>query len=232
MLALLISVALALSASSRAVAMDLPYEPNDTLLSAAGPLVSGQPIVATLGSLSDKDFFFFYVAAKDDVQSTLTIENLGGSNQASSELDARILDSSGAYAGGTFVYIRGGESRTSTLPLSPGKYFVEVMTREAYGDSYRLSPGGSKGAFLSYGDIAGRCQQATTAAGQLQRKVARARTKVQRAIGRVRRSRYSSRSARQAARSLRERAKARFTARQHALQAANRGRKPWCFIPQ
>jgi hypothetical protein len=208
------------------------YEPNDSLSTAVGPVLAGQPLVASLESTIDRDFYFFYVAAAGGASTALTVENLGGSTHPASEIEARILDSFGAYAGGNFAYLRPGEARTSTVPLQSGKYFLEVFTREGQGDAYRLIPGGATGAFVGYAEIAARCAGATAAIAMAQRRVDRAETKLERAISRVRRSRFGSERARRAARSLRERAVTRLAKKRRALRAVSKSREPWCTIPQ
>jgi len=230
--ALLAACALALAFSPEDLRAEAPFEPNDTLATAAGPLLLDQPLTANLEAEGDKDFFYFYVAATQSVRTVLTVENLGGSAQPVSEIDVRIMDPLGAYAGGGLVYVRGGESRSSTVTLEPGKYFVEIITREGYGDTYRLTPGGDNGAFGDYGKIASRCAAATASVNAQRDGLKRAKAKLQRATSRLRRSRYGSRKARQAALALRATAKARVAAKRRALQAATRTRKPWCFIPQ
>lgn len=231
-LLLLAACALALIVAPATLRAQTAPEPNDTVSSATGPLIAGQAQTATFEAMNDRDFFFFHVTADESVRGTLTVENLGGSAQPLSEIDVRVVDGFGVYAGADLLYIRGGESRTSTFTLGPGKYFVEAVTREGYGDTYRLTPGGDEGAFGEYADIAARCAAATASVNTLRNGLAKAKAKLRRAVGRVRRSRYASRKARQAARSLRTAAKARVASKRRALQAATGERKPWCFIPQ
>jgi hypothetical protein len=210
-----------------------PYEPNDAATEAAGPLLTGQSYTATLESIADKDFFFLYVAAAADTKVVLSVENFGGAS-ATSQIDARIVDSAGTFIGGA-LYVIKGERRTTTVALAPGKYFVEVAANEVnegQASSYRLTPEGEEGAFVPYSSIEARCGSATASVTAREAAVKRAKTRLLRAIGRVRRARFGTREAREAARELYTRAKKRLAARKRALRTARRTQSPWCFIPR
>ncbi len=159
-----------------------------------------------------------------------TVANLGGGEKAS-DIDATILDSTSTPVSG-LAFIGDGEARTATLDLEPGKYFIEVAANEGFGDAYRLTPGGGPGAFGTYGQIAGRCAAATTAASAARAKLGRAAAKLQRTIARVHRSRYGTRMARAGARAAHRKARVRFRAERLALKEANESQRPWCFIAQ
>jgi hypothetical protein len=224
-------LSLALAPGARTAAAQA-YEPNESLATATGPLLFGQAYSASLETQADRDFFFFYVGSTDPVQTVLTVENLGGGPSAISEIDATILDPLGAYAGGDFVYLGGGDRKTSTVALEPGKYFLEVLSREGFGDTYRVTTGGETGAFAAYGEIAARCTRATATARLRRNRLEKAKNELQRAVNRVQRSRYGSPRSRRAARTLRSKAGARVAARKRALKDAVRRQQPWCSIPQ
>lgn len=231
-LALVGALWLALALAPDVAQAEGPYEPNDGIPGAAGPLLSGQTVHAALEAEGDKDFFYFYVGAAEKAHAVLTVEDLGGGSNPLAEMDARITDSHGTYVGGDFVYMRPGESRTSTVVLNPGKYFVEIVPRSGYGDSYNLVPSSADGAFIGYGAIAGRCATATAKVEALRRQMHRLKAKLARAVSRLRRSLFASRKEREAARALYERAKARVRAQRRALEVAIRAQSPWCYIPQ
>jgi hypothetical protein len=209
---------------------EAPYEPNDTILSAAGPLAFGQTYSAALETANDQDSFYFYVTAAGTSRISLTVQNLGGGGK-SSDIDATILDGSGTPLAGQ-AFIRDGESRILSATLRPQRYFVEVAANEGFGDSYSLAGGGGPGAFGSYEQIAGRCASAAAAVGAAGRALSHAEAKLQRAVARVRRSRYGTREASRSARSVYRGARTLVRAKRRALRAAHKSRKPWCSIAQ
>jgi hypothetical protein len=204
-----------------------PYEPNDTIAGAIGPLMIGQPFRAGVETAGDKDFFYFYVTSTD-AHVSLAVANLGGPNKPS-DINAMVLDSNSTQLDGS-NFIGSGEARTLALDLEPGKYFIEVAAGEGFGDAYELTPGGSPGSFGSYAQIAGRCAAARSAASVAQRKLGRAVAKLQRTTARLRRSRYGTRKARMSAQLAHRKAKLRVRAERHALNEANESRRPWCFV--
>lgn len=205
-----------------------PYEPNDVIANAAGPLLAGQSYTAAIETASDLDEFYFYVTAPGGNSAELTVQNLGGGSEQS-DLDARILDASGTLLVGQ-AFIRDGEGRIVTASLEPQKYFLEIAAGEGYGDSYSLTVGGGKGAFGPYEQIAGRCTSADAALKKEQAGLRRARSKLQRTIARLRRSRYALPQARDKAQIANRRARARVKAAKQELGKASESRRPWCFI--
>jgi len=207
-----------------------PYEPNETALGAAGPLLGGVGYVAGIEAQGDRDNFFFYVTAPGETQVTLTVRNLGG-GAAVSNVDAVILDTSATPVGG-LSYINAGAEKTAVLTLEPQKYFVEVSSTEGFGDSYSLLGGGGAGAFGPYEAIAARCARGSAALRRARVGLRRAQAKLQRTTARLRRARYGGRKARKSARRANRKARARVAAKRRALRAARTSRQPWCSIPQ
>ncbi len=232
-LGLLVALSSTLVLAPRALAAQGPYEPNDSILNAAGPLAFGQTYTAGLETPGDRDFFFFYVTSPDPTQVVLTAKNLGGGTDASG-INAAIVDSLGNPIDAFAYALANGKEATGTTALGPQKYFVEVSSVEgsAGGMSYSLATGGGNGAFGTYAQIAARCATATAAVTAAQTGLGRAQAKLQRAIARLRRARYGTRDARVAARAGYRKAKARVTAKRKALKAAEKSQSPWCVIPQ
>jgi hypothetical protein len=79
-------VALSLSASA-AIAQADPYEPNDSQITAYGPLVNGQDYVGTLDTINDMDWFYFAVPYHEQV--TITVVPDGSDNCTDLQLDPR-----------------------------------------------------------------------------------------------------------------------------------------------
>jgi hypothetical protein len=228
-LALPVSLSLALLAAPPAAA-EAPFEPNDSLLSAAGPLAIEQTYTAAIETVGDRDFFYFYVTALPASQVTLTVKNLGG-GAGVSDIDATVMNSSATPVGGA-SFIEEGEARTIAVRLEPGKYFAELVANEGYGDTYSLSTAGSKGAFGQYGQIATKCTSATASAESLRKRLRREKEKLQRALNRLRRARFGSREAREGARAAYTKIKSRASSERRALRVAVAEQQPWCAIPQ
>jgi hypothetical protein len=205
-----------------------PYEPNDALGGAAGPLELGQTFTAALETPSDRDFFYFYVTSPRMPQAELTVSNLGGEGKAT-DIDATILDSMATPIVAQ-SYIGKGEGRLLAVALEPGKYYVEVAVNQGFGDSYSLSAAGGDGAFGTYPQILGRCERAMAEVGALQTKLSRAESRLQRATARLRRSRYGTLKARGQARAAHREAKRRVRKAKLALRTARAAQEPWCGI--
>jgi hypothetical protein len=79
-------VALSLSASAATAQAD-PYEPNDSKITAYGPLVNGQDYVGTLDTINDMDWFYFAVPYHEQV--TITVVPDGSNNCTDLQLDPK-----------------------------------------------------------------------------------------------------------------------------------------------
>lgn len=217
--------------SASTAGADGPFEPNNDVNEAAGPIIGGQPLQAGFESDNDKDVYFFYVGAAADADAELTVENLGGGTNPYAQMEARVIDSSRNYVGGNFAYIRPGEARAESFTVQPGKYFVEVLPVGGGGGSYQLLPGSGDGVFIEYAPIASRCAAASAKVTTLRAQLGRLNTKLQRAISRLRRSTYSDQKVRTQARSHYLTLKARVRAKRRAVRIAARAKSPWCLIP-
>jgi hypothetical protein len=233
LLGLAIPLFVTLATAPRALAAAGPYEPNDSIPSAAGPLLIDQSYLAGIETPSDRDFYFFYVTSASPVQATLTLKNLGGGTETSG-ISAAIVDSLGNPIDAFAYDIGNGGEASATTTLAPQRYLVEVDPVEGSsgGIAYSLTTGGGTGAFGPYAQIAARCGAAAGVVTVAQSRLRRAQAKLQRALARVRLSLYGSRAAHRAARAAYRAAKARVSVKQKALKAAEKSQKPWCFIPQ
>lgn len=239
-----------LSALSRAVATALifaaplastgvasaagPFEPDDTLPEAAGPLTLGGTYEAATESPSDKDFYYFYVTAPS-ARVGLTIKNLG--SPGAPRLNASIVDGRGAIIDGFAYSLPVGEEATASIDLAPQKYFLEVEpTYVSSSDTssetttYSLVAGGSEGAFGSFAQIEERCAAAKTQATTDKRKLQQAQSRLQRATARLRRSALGTAAEYQSASAHYRHAKGQTTNKRSALRAAKKAREPWCGI--
>jgi hypothetical protein len=226
-----IAVVLALTLSSPSAAA--PYEPNDTIASATGPLLTGQTYEASLESATDRDFFYFYVTSPTPAQVTPTIKNLGNGPQAAS-INVTIVDFVGSALSPVAYYLSAGGEATGAASLGVQKYFLEVRpaTEGAGSTSYSLAAAGSQGAFGSYAEIAARCAAGMEAVKTARSRVNRAQSKLHRATARLRQSRFGTPVELRAARKSFRKAKARTTGAQRTLKAKRSLLQPWCSVPQ
>lgn len=227
----MVAVVFALTLASPTAAA--PYEPNDTIASATGPLLAGQTYEASLESASDRDFFYFYVASSTPAQVTPTIKNLGSGPQAAS-LNATIIDSLGSTLSPVAYFLGAGGEATGATSLGAQKYFLEVRsaTEGAGSTNYSLTAVGSQGAFGSYAEIAARCAAGTKAVKTARSRVNRAQSKLQRATARLRQSQFGTPVELRAARKNFRKAKTRTTSAQRKLKAKRSLLQPWCGVPQ
>jgi hypothetical protein len=206
-----------------------PYEPNDSIAQAWGPLLAGQGYQADLQP-ADRDYYYFYVTADNAPPAELSLLNMGGGTQEST-IDLSVVDGLGTPIASQ-AFIRHAEARALSAPLAPGKYYVEVTSNQGYGDTYALSAGSAKGSFGPYAPIAARCAAAQTGLAEARRALSKAKGRYQRAVARRRRSRYAGPRARRRARRAQAKARSNLALARSRLRAANAALLPWCSIPQ
>lgn len=219
--------------SPAAQAVQPPYEPNDSLLTAYGPLGLNQTYTAAMETENDRDFFYFYVTSPSSSQVSVTIKDLGGGLHSYNGAYFEIQDShgNGISEGGGVNNV--GDYRTVNVTLTAGKYYVEVEPDGGYSASYSLTTGGTEGAFGEYAPIAAQCAAATVPVTQYQAQLAQAEARLKAAEARLRRVENSRRwRARRKARARYAHAKATVAAEKESLKNAEAGQKPWCEIPQ
>jgi hypothetical protein len=218
-----------------------PYEPNDSLLTAYGPLGLNQTYNAAIETENDSDYFYFYVTAAAGSQVKLTIKNLGGGNY----LNLYLEDSHGEETHSVGVYNGAGDYEILNISLDPAKYFVQVKGEE--GTSYSLATSGTEGAFGEFAVISSQCQAATGYAGSVGGEVEAAKAKLQTQEQHLRKARLrlnralrhrNRRAKRKAHRAYARvkaatvKAKEAVKTEERAYKAAMQGEQPWCAIPQ
>jgi hypothetical protein len=229
--AAILTIGLLLALGAGTASAQGPYEPNDSIAAAAGPLEAGGGYTAAVESSADRDFYFFYVTAPGSTVSLSATNEGGGEVQAS--LNARLVDSFGSSLGQDVIFLRKGETRSEDVTLEPGKYFVEVTENDGFGDGYRLVPGGGTGAFGRYAEIAADCEAATSKAAAAEGSLRRAEGKLIRAKASYWLSRYGyeTAKARRRARRLLLSATANARTQRSQRNAAIAAESPWCEIP-
>jgi len=208
-----------------------PFEPNNTLVEAAGPLLLGDTYDAATEGSTDKDFYYFYVTSGPSARVELTIKNLGSANAP--PLNASIVDGLGTVIDGFGYLVQPGAEATSSIDLAPQKYFLEVeptYSASSNTTAYSLLAGGSGGAFGPFAQIEAKCVSARTKATTAKKKLRRAQARLQRATARLRRSTLGTPAARQDASSNYRHAKAQTRKKRNTLRATLKTQDPWCGI--
>jgi hypothetical protein len=131
--------------SGSKVAGGPPYEPNNTIAEAYGPLKSGQPVTASLGGPreedEDVDFYAFCIGRSAAISIELRKTGCASSSEDFSTdctgLREQLINNRGESIQTATV----GETTQATLAkrLSPGRYYVRVF--EAQGAKYELEVG-------------------------------------------------------------------------------------------
>lgn len=208
-----------------------PHEPNDSLLTAAGPLANNGSYTAALETDNDVDLYYFYVTTPSTAQLTFTLTNLGGGQTVEPAIHADVTDSHGSSITTIGEFIYSADYATKSVSLRAGKYYVEIRG-DGYGESYRLQTSGTDGAFGDYATIANYCAAATIPVGTYQAQLATAEAKLRKAEAKRRRVRYArSRRVRKKAAARVRHVKAVIAAEKASLKEAEKRQKPWCFIP-
>ncbi|HEX5989375.1 MAG TPA: hypothetical protein VFY75_04085 [Solirubrobacterales bacterium] len=225
-----IAALLMLFAADRASAQP-PFEPNDSLLTAAGPLANNTTYTAADETENDVDYFYFYVTTPSTAQLTFTLTNLGG-GFSEPYVWGEITESHG-YEIAELESVRAANYDTTSISLEAGKYYFRVQGGSGYGASYKFTTSGTDGAFGDFAAIAARCAAATGPVNTYQSQLATAQANLRRAQARWNKVRYSrNRKAKRRARAKLQRTKETVAAEKQSLKAAEAGQKPWCFIPQ
>lgn len=208
-----------------------PFEPNNTLAEAAGPLLAGGTYDAVTEGSADKDFFYFHVTSAPSARVELTIKNLG--SPGSPPLNASIVDGLGTVIDGFGYLVQPGAEATSSIDLAPQKYFLEIeptYSSSSYTTPYSLVAGGSGGAFGPFAQIEAKCASARTQATTDRRKLRHAQARLQRAAARLRRSAFETPTKRREASSNYRYAKKQAKKKRYALKESGQAREPWCGI--
>lgn len=228
MLALPLALALLLPLGPSSIAA-APFEPNDSYITATGPVFSGTNYSGALETSNDRDYFFFYLPRQTQLQFRLT--NTSSKESLVCSSIAQQLPSEVDYVNDGSLSAFNGESASGAVTLQPGKYYFIVECPNTIGESYTfsLSP---PGVTSTYEPFALACAAAhppvAAAAAQLEQSRAKLR--------RVRQALVAGRSWK-AKRKRRARAKIvhlreLVEQRQAAFDAAAVAEQAACSVPQ
>lgn len=229
----LVVLLISASAASPALAQP-PYEPNDSILTGYGPLANNSSYTGALETGNDLDYFYFYVTTPNTAQITFTVTNLGGGTGYSPEVTAYLADSHGSNTETIGYGIDPTDYATRSVTLGAGKYFVVIDTQYSseYGESYRLDTSGTDGSFGDYAAISAACSSATAPVNLYLAQLGVAEARLRKVEAKLARVRYSrNRRAKRRTWAKYRHVKEVVAAEKKSLKAAEKGQKPWCFIP-
>lgn len=229
----LAALLLAAVVAPNAGAAQPPFEPNDNLLTGAGPLGINQTYTAATETSNDQDYFYFYVSTASSAQVTVTLRDLGGGPFSDGQTYLEMTDSHGSSIYSTSLSAERFDYDNFAVTLTAGKYYLRVHSYSgSYGDNYSIATGGTDGAFGAYAPIAAQCAAATASVAAVQAELLKSETKLKNAGARVLRARnHGTPRAKRKARAAYANAKAAVAINSESLKAATKTQQPWCFIP-
>jgi hypothetical protein len=151
------------------------WEPNDSYLTAAGPLTAGTTYTGAFETSNDVDYFYFYVPQQTQLQFKVT-NSTPQNVYICTDIERQALDRVEGISGSTSLTVYGGESKSGAVTLTPGKYYFEVICPGTVGKTYSFSLG-PPGVTSTYEPFALACAAAhppvTVASAALGRAVAK-----------------------------------------------------------
>jgi hypothetical protein len=113
------------------------YEPNDSFITASGPITSGVLYKGTFETSNDIDYYFFYLPTLTQLQFQTT--NTTPKNAYVCSEIVHQLPSDTQYMGGSSLSVDEGESESGAVTLEPGKYYFVLSCSGAIGETYSFS---------------------------------------------------------------------------------------------
>jgi len=159
------------------------WEPNDSYLTAAGPLVAGTTYTGVFETSNDVDYFYFYVPQQTQLQFKVT-NSTPQNVYLCTNIERQALDRIEGINGNASLSVYGGESKSGAVTLTPGKYYFEVDCPGTVGKTYSFTLGPA-GVTSTYEPFALACAAAhppvtaaSTALGQVSAKLQKARQRL------------------------------------------------------
>src|SRR4051794_19216909 len=141
-MALLLALGALIALGGSSASAQPPYEPNDSLLTAYGPLANNATYQAFLETQNDVDYYYFYVTTTSSAQLSFTTTNLGGGSSYN-EVYAALTDSHGNTITTLADNVEVADYATKSVTLEAGKYYVRVENDGGYGESYKFTTTGT-----------------------------------------------------------------------------------------
>lgn len=137
----LVAVLAALPSAASAVEVDGPFEPNDTLQTAFGPLVPAVGYTAQFESASNPDWYYLYTAAPGtvDVAIALATCSTTSTGPSCSNVTARVYNGDGGLVGSAIVNTTGTPTHISFDAPRRWRYSISLQQAGVGGATYTLS---------------------------------------------------------------------------------------------
>lgn len=165
LLALAMALSVGLLASAQAEAAG-EWEPNDSYIEAAGPLVAGTTYSGTLETSNDRDYFYFYLPQLTQLRFRLT-NTSKADVYICSEIKHQYLDRVETVRD-TYLNVDDGQSKNGAVTLDPGKYYFIVECPGAVGEKYEflLEPAGVTSTYAPFAAACAAAQPPVVEAGE------------------------------------------------------------------
>jgi hypothetical protein len=223
------AIVAALAVAPSAVVAAGPFEPNDSYITATGPITAGTTYTGAYETSNDADYFYFYLPQLTQLQ-------FGTTNSTSKEIylcshiDHQLPGEVDSVAG-SYLTVYGGESKTGAVTLERGKYYYVLDCPGTIGKAYSfsLSPAG---VTSTYEPFALACAAAHPAVVSSVGVLAKAKKKLKAAKQRLAAGRHwqpaHKRHARAKIVELRDLVESSFG----AFNAASENERSACSVPQ
>jgi phosphotransferase system HPr-like phosphotransfer protein len=137
----------ALSAAPASAAVDGPFEPNDTLQTAFGPLTPDVGYTAQFESASNPDWYYVYTAGAGTVDVALSLASCSaaGAGPTCSNVTARVYNGDGGLVGSAIVNTTATPTHITFDAPRRWRYSISLQQAGAGGATYTLTTGSTGG---------------------------------------------------------------------------------------
>jgi hypothetical protein len=137
----------ALCAGPASAAVEGPFEPNDTLQTAFGPLAPDVGYTALFETASNPDWYYVYTAGAGTVDLTLSLATCNAANTSStcSNVSARVYNGDGGQVGSAIVNTTGAPTHITFDAPRRWRYSVSLQQAGAGGGTYTLTASSTGG---------------------------------------------------------------------------------------
>lgn len=206
-----------------------PFEPNDSYITATGPISAGTTYSGALETSNDVDYFYFYLPQQTQLQFTTT-DTTPRDVYICSWIEHQYSDHV-SEVNDTYLSVNDGESASSAVTLEPGKYYFIVGCPGAVGETYTFSLGPA-GVTSTYEPFALACAAAHTP-------VVAAGTELEKTLAKIRHIKQELAAHRRWSYRRKHRVRAKiaslrllFEQQQDAFNAAAANEQAACSVPQ
>jgi len=102
------------------------YEPNDSFITGAGPLLAGTTYSAGTETDNDVDLYYFYLPQRAQMFFNLTATNTKSTSSSICSEVSRQTNTGYSYVEYSNLSVLEGQTETAAVTLDRGKYFFEI----------------------------------------------------------------------------------------------------------